>query len=236
MTAPQHVIVGAGQVGSAIFDILDPECILHDPEKGWLAPAQEYDFMHICFPYSERFAAQVQDYQYLFRPMCTVVHSTVPVGTCDSFNAVHSPIRGKHPRLTESIRIFVKYFGGSQAFMASIPFAQRGIQTQIVASSKDTEALKLWDTAQYGLMILLEKEIHRYCEEHGLDFDVVYTQANQTYNAGYAELGMGWVQRPALKHQAGSIGGHCVVPNAELLDSWVSNAIRALSSATFLLE
>src|SRR5690606_40778498 len=38
-----------------------------------------------------------------------VVHSTVPVGTCDANGWVHSPVRGRHPNLVGGLRKFVKH-------------------------------------------------------------------------------------------------------------------------------
>ena len=36
-----------------------------------------------------------------------------------------------------------------------------GIKTEITAKSENTEAMKLWDTTQYGAMIMLNKELQK---------------------------------------------------------------------------
>jgi hypothetical protein len=80
-----------------------------------------------------------------------------------------------------------------------------------------TEAIKLWDTTQYGWQIVLAKEISKWCKLHGLNFDDVYREPNINYNDGYKSLDMDYVVRPWLKDMPGPIGGHCVIPNCEIL-------------------
>jgi len=59
-----------------------------------------------------------------------------------------------------------------------------------------------------------------------LDFGDVYTVPNQDYNKGYTKLGLERVVRPVLKYVPGSIGGHCLIPNCELLDAWITDIIK----------
>lgn len=212
-----HLVIGLGEVGSAIKSIL--ECDGLDIYKSVYPTEDLYGILHICFPYTESFESDVIHYREKYGATLVIIHSTVPIGTSEKLEAVHSPVRGIHPDLEKGIRTFVKYFGGARAFEAAQFFVSKGILCKVVDHSRDTEAAKLWDTTQYGAMILLEKEIHSFCEKNGLDFDLIYGDFNQTYNAGYQALGMPHVVRPYLKHIEGPIGGHCVIPNAKLLDS-----------------
>lgn len=211
----KHLILGKGEVGEAVQQVVGGQ--FHDPYKNVLFEGT-CQVLHVCFPYFEGFIKAVLDYSLHFNPIVTIIHSSVPVGTSEMCNAVHSPIRGVHPNLAKGIKTFVKYFGGEKAELASRYFEAVGVKTKLCDSSKTTEALKLWDTTQYGMMIMLNKEIHKYCEDTGLDFDMIYTDANQTYNEGYTKLGMSHVVRPFLKYMEGPIGGHCVIPNLPLLD------------------
>lgn len=215
----RHLVIGLGEVGSAIQAIL--QC------KGWdqknipdgqpLLP--DADVIHVCFPFSDSFENDVNAYIEQTGATSVIVHSSVPVGTCDKNGWVHSPVRGVHPNLELGIRTFVKYFGGKNAHEAAEHFRALGITCTAVNRARSTEALKLWDTTQYGLMIMIQKEIHRWCEENDLPFDLIYTDANHTYSIGYEALNRPEVIRPYLKFMPGPIGGHCVIPNAHLLDS-----------------
>lgn len=213
----KHLVIGLGEVGSAIQKVLN--CDGLDFEKESTANGGPYDMLHICIPYGAAFIESVKNYIKLYQVKYVVVHSTVPLGTCDPEGWVHSPVRGIHPNLEEGIRTFTKYFGGIKAAEVAQVFIDLGIESVITTQAATTEALKLWDTTQYGVMIALEKEIHAYCDRHGLDFSIVYKDANRTYNDGYTKLGKGNVVRPYLQHMDGPIGGHCVIPNATILNN-----------------
>lgn len=209
-----HLVIGLGEVGKALRNIL--QCDGIDRE---MANSGTYDVLHICFPYSKSFVENVKYYIDFYQAKLVIVHSTVPILTCDPEGWVHSPIRGVHPNLEQGIRTFTKFFGGDRANEAARIFIDKGISVSTNEKAANTEALKLWDTTQYGIMILLEKEIHDFCEKRGLDFFLIYREGNFTYNDGYRELDMHNVVRPWLDHKPGPIGGHCVIPNAKLLDS-----------------
>jgi len=219
----RQLVIGLGEIGTAIRKIL--ECDGHDSYKNIIAKG-EYKIIHICIPYSSSFNTTVEEYKEQFKSDLIIIHSTVPIGTCELLNAVSSPCRGVHPQLEEGIRTFVKFFGGKRAREASYLFEVKRIKVECCDDSRTVEALKLWDTTIYGFNIILEKEIYKFCQENNLDFNTVYTKSNVTYNEGYAQLGKPQFKKYVLKHHEGPIGGHCVVNNCELLDSWVADLIK----------
>jgi 3-hydroxyisobutyrate dehydrogenase-like beta-hydroxyacid dehydrogenase len=217
----KHFVVGLGEIGTAIQRVFRCDGV----DKKYVKLPKKVDVLHICIPYSTKFYDIVKTYQITLSPKYTIVHSTVPIGTCDSLNALHAPIRGKHPNLFTSILVFDMFVGGCDSEEIAEEFANYGIHCIPVDNTRDTEALKLWDTTQYGVMILLNKEIHKFCKKHGLDFNVVYSLANETYNEGYLAMKNQQVVRPYLEYIQGEIGGHCVVPNAKMLNSFSAKRI-----------
>lgn len=211
----RHLIIGHGEVGASLHKVLGDAMYVTRLSDTW--DGKRVDVIHVCVPYqsSTQFKEVIEGYRRYGDLI--IVHSSVPVGTCDRLGVIHSPIRGVHPNLEEGIRTFVKYFGGDQAARAAVIFKDLGIKVMVFPKARTTEALKLWSTTQYGRLIMLEKEIHKWCEDNDVDFDIVYTQANKDYNEGYMKLGRPEVVRPYLKHVPGPIGGHCVLPNAKLL-------------------
>lgn len=207
-----NLVIGNGEIGSAIARAL--MCPAVDIGETMDEPVEA---IHICFPYSDTFVNDVKLYQEQYDPSLTIIHSTVPIGTSDLCDAVHSPVRGVHPDLYEGVMTFVKFLGGEKASEAAKIFKEKGISTKTTPSAKTTEGAKLWSTTQHGVAIMLNKEIHEYCKTHGLDFDIVYTEFNETYNHGYKKLTREYFSRPVLKFMEGPIGGHCVVPNCHLL-------------------
>lgn len=229
------VIGNKGQIGSAIQKIL--ECEGFDIEGMNTYQDNIGSVLHITIPYSENFVEQVSQYADLLYSPLIIIHSTVPVGTCakfdSKFNIVYSPCRGVHPELEKGIRIFDKYFAGRSCERASRIFSDK-IDGQCIfsdspSSIESLESAKLWDTTQYGWNIVLEKLVHKYCVEHNLDFNLVYTMFNKSYNEGYEKLGHPEYKKYVLEHREGKIGGHCVIPNLELLDSPIAQIIKDLN-------
>lgn len=223
----RHLIVGFGEVGKGLYEVLRKKYAVSVRDKDNDVEGR-FDVLHVAFPWSDTFVRAAKAYAKKYRPSLVIVHSTVPVGTTRKISpsAVHSPVRGVHPHLAKGIRTFVKYFGGKNARKAAAIFERLGVRTEIVAKPETTELLKLLDTTYYGWNIVFAKEVAAICRRLNLDFDEVYTHPNRSYNEGYTKLGMPHVVRPVLKNVPGKIGGHCVVPNAYLLESWVTKTIR----------
>lgn len=232
------LILGAGEVGKSLSDVLSRshEVSLMDTSPVDLAGV---DVLNICFPCVDPdvFIASVVAYVERYKPLVvTIIHSTVPVTTTRRINemlsstrVVHSPIHGVHPNLADGIMTFPKYVGGSDpdAAAAAIQFLREaGIETQMVASSEASELSKLLCTTYYAWNVLFAKEAKALCDQHNVPFDEVYTKWNGHYNQGYKTLGKPNVARPVLKPTNGPIGGHCLIPNAELLEGfWIADTI-----------
>lgn len=210
-----HLVIGLGEIGSALRSVIRAEG--YDPMKNTKPPeGMVFDVLHICFPFDTVFAQQVKAYRRYLDPageQLVVIHSTVPIGTSRKLEAHHSPVRGKHPHIASSLRVFKKYVAGPRAAEICKEFRQYDISAVPCERPEDTEAGKLLDLMQYGVSILLNKEIKKFCDDNGIDFDLAYTHFNETYNKGYSQLNMPQFIRPNLKYMPGKIGGHCVAQN-----------------------
>lgn len=216
----RHLIIGNGEIGKSLEQIF--KCDIHDQVP--FAP-QKYDIIHIAFPFSKKFKKAVKEYQKRYKPTYTVIHSTVPVGTSKKLGAIHSPVNGKHPDLSESIQTFTKLVGGKGAKDIVKEFEKYSVPAKAFDNSDDTEAAKLWILNIYGMNILIEKEIYHYCKKNNLNFDVVYTEMVQAYNKGYETMGMPEFKTYELKHYPGKIGGHCITQNMPHLNSWFAKIL-----------
>lgn len=232
----KHLIIGAGEIGTSFYNLLKSfaEVQMRDRDSDITG---QFDYLHVAFPANDKdtFIKQVQEYEVLYQPQTIVVHSTVAPGTIREMGekAVHVPVRGKHPNLEKSIQTFRLYVGGNDPARVN---DVANILKQFVPDvfpldptqhpPETTELLKILDTTYLGWTVLYEKEVHRICQQYGVDFETVYTDGNKTYNTGYSMLGDSQFVRPVLKHFPGKIGGHCVMPNCELLgDSYVAKLI-----------
>lgn len=222
----KNLVIGYGEIGKAITAILNCDYM----DINVVPPEEQYDVIHVCFPYNDDFVVQVNEYKEQYGASLVVIHGTVKVGITSQIpDAVYSPCRGVHPHLEKGIRTFVKYFGGEMAEAAASIFREKNIACVALTddrASQTLEASKLWDTTQYGINILVEKEIYKYCQENNVDFEIVYTAFNQTYNRGYDKLDMPQYKKYVLKHVEGEIGGHCIRQNAKLINTPIAKLLR----------
>lgn len=226
MSNKKHLIIGAGEIGNALYNVLRKHYRVFIRDKDDKLE-DKFDILHICYPPIKNFVRISKDYIKKYKPSLVIIHSTVPIGTTKkvaSF-AVHSPIRGIHPHLEKGIRTFVKYFGGKKAKEAAKIFSEIGIKILTFKKSETTELLKILDTTYYGWNIIFNKEVKKICDKYKLDFNEVYTIPNKDYNDGYKKLSMPHVIRPVLKYLPGKIGGHCIISNCYLLDSWITKTM-----------
>lgn len=216
----RQVIIGAGEVGVALREVLDVELV---DINGHIGSAE---VLHIAFPWSPTFDLEVKRYAQLYQAELVIVHSTVPPGTCDEYGWVHSPVRGRHPELEAGLRAFTKHAGGAQAERAAEVLRDAGLDVAVTPLAVTTEIGKLWELIAFGLQVAVEHAVYDTCQRYGADHDVAYQQMALTYNHGYAKLGEERFVRPVLDHVEGPIGGHCIVASSWLLDHPLAELIR----------
>jgi hypothetical protein len=101
----------------------------------------------------------------------------------------------------------------------------------MIDSVESLEAMKLYCTTIYGLNIIAEKEVWDFCQKHKLDYNIVYTDCNASYNDGYKKMKLPHFTKYVLQHHAGKIGGHCVIPNCKLLNTPIAKFIVKQNNA-----
>lgn len=220
-------ILGYGEVGRAIGNVYEKAGIkpfIKDLNRN--DGLNDLDVLNICIPYKdESFIDAVKKEIEVSGAKLTIIHSTVAPGTTKKIggNVAHSPIRGVHPYLYEGIMEFVKYIGAETeetGNKAKEHLEGLGIKTKVVMPAITSELAKLFCTTYYGLCIAWHGEMKKICDKEGVNFEDVATRFNETYNEGYKALGKANVVRPVLFSPEGSINGHCVIPNTEILKKY----------------
>lgn len=215
------MIIGFGEIGNAVRAVTGDTAILDLNFQENLV--EDVDIMHICFPYSEDFIAQVNHYIQEWMPKHIVIWSTLPIGITKQIpKAVHSPVEGKHPDLEMSIRMMERWIGANdhdEALFFHDYFVNLGLRTRTVSNSDYTEALKLLSTTEYGVNIVFAAYKARVAEAIGMDYELT-KEWNRAYNRLYKDLGMEKrFQKFVLDAPKGKIGGHCVRQNTYLLEN-----------------
>src|SRR6266850_3466499 len=210
------VVVGLGEVGRPLLELVSRyHSSVGIDISPPTAPVQHVDVMHICYPFAiDDFVGEAVRYIELFNPSLTIVNSTVAVGTtraiAERSNAAvaHSPVRGKHARMLEEITEYTRFVGAidpASGKHAAKHFESLGMRTSILSSPEATELAKLTETSYFGLLIAWAQEVERYCDQLGQDYDEVVSF--------YDEIKF----FPPIKYFPGVLGGHCVLPNIEIL-------------------
>lgn len=227
------LIVGYGHIGKPLFEIVSKYHNAQWRDIAYKAIEQPIDVIHICIPFDIDFVNNVWNYCDAFKPQLTIIESTVPVGTTqklwDAYSIVHSPIRGREADgMQECIKKHTKFIGAytqAEAIMALKYYESIGINAVWLGSPEHTEAAKLWDCALRTIGISCWNEIERFCKHKNLNIAHITNFVRIGNEESEAEL-----HRPV--HYPGKIGGHCLIPNLEILISqfdsmMIEGALRA---------
>ena len=218
------VVLGLGEVGKPLLELTSKyyDAIGIDISPPLQRIAQ-VDVLHVCYPFEIKdFVGVTARYIERFRPALTIINSTVGVGTTRAVAqrtgapVVHSPVRGKHVRMLDELRSYKKFVGAidpAAGEQAGEHFESLGLKTEVLSSPEATELAKLTETTYFGLMIAWAQEVERYCDQSGADYEEVISF--------YDEIKF----FPPVKYFPGIIGGHCVMPNIEILRTFDKSVI-----------
>lgn len=215
-----NLIIGMGQIGSALYEIFPDSQTLDRKQESIKLPI---DVMHVTIPYNSEFIKIVKNYMKKYEPKHVVVYSTVAVGTTRKLgnNVVHSPIEGKHPQLVKGMKRFTRWIGGPKPTALAVEKLWEDIvDCKIVDSSDFTEFLKLYSTSKYGINIVWADYANEWAKSIGMDYQLI-KDFDKDYNKLYHNFPQ--YRRYILDPPNGKIGGHCIVPNAEILDKQKSH-------------
>lgn len=231
MAKEKVLTVGLGEVGRPMFELAKEsgrfEVYGFDVDENKMRELHQktlpsaVDVMHVCIPCpsQDKFVTAVVDLVKQFKPKLVIVNSTVPPGTtmdlykrCDCLVA-HSPTRGVHKSLDYmkwEFKRWTKYVGGANdeaADAARKHFEKIGLKTKVVKSCAETELAKLFETTYRAWMIACFQEMHRISRHFDADFANAVDFLEDTHRVR--------LDRPIMFPDV--IGGHCLVPNTELL-------------------
>jgi len=232
MSKETVLVVGLGEVGHSLYDLFKEndkfDVYGYDVDKertkaltGKAELSYCVDVMHVCVPCKKQdtFVQTTADYIRKVKPKLTIIDSTVPPGTTKTIYELtkapiaDSPIRGMHQNLEtmkRDIRFWTKYVGGAteqSAAQAKKHFEKLGLKVKVLKSPTETELAKLFETTYRAWMIACFQEMHRISHHFNADFDQVVDMLEEIHRVDF--------NKPL--HFPDVIGGHCLIPNTELL-------------------
>ena len=223
------VILGMGEVGQTLFDLLVDrkfDCVGIDLDDSKCKKYSENEviknpeYLHVCLPGElTGFTDIVLDWiDKIKNIQVVIIHSTVKPGTTKiiqeklTIPILFSPVRGVHKRFLNDIKKYTKFisFDGIEIDpKIKTDLENRFKKIEWMSTTKTAELAKiLVDTTYYGWLINYAQITKMICEKENVDFDEMWKFADEIHE----NLG----NRP--KMFPGIIGGHCVIPNLDLVE------------------
>ena len=241
----KDVIAGLGEIGKPIFKLLSKEHIivgfdlnhdLMDERKFEKYRNLKTSFLHIAIPVTDKFINNVLQLHKKFQPECIVIHSTIKPGTTEKLQdklpipVIYSATRGVHKRMSNDIKRYTKFFvisaNAPRKKWASSKYAKLmrcvGIKTKKMSKPETLELAKIvCDTSYLGWLVNYAQLSNLIAIEHGVNYDEMWSFSDEIHEF----LG----NRP--KMYPGYIGGHCVIPNLDLIHLDTLNLIKKMNSS-----
>ena len=223
------VILGMGEVGQTLFDLLVDrkfDCVGIDLDNSKCKKYSENhviknpEYLHVCLPGElTGFTDIVVDWINKIKNIqVVIIHSTVKPGTTKiiqeklSIPILFSPVRGVHKRFLNDIKKYTKFisFDGIEIdSKIKRDLENRFEKIDWMSTTKTAELAKiLVDTTYYGWLINYAQITKMICEKENVNFEEMWKFADEIHE----NLG----NRP--KMFPGIIGGHCVIPNLDLIE------------------
>ena len=234
------IILGMGEVGETLFDLLIDRkinCVGIDLDNSKCKNYTENkiienpQYLHVCLPGElEKFTDIVIEWINRIKNIqVVVIHSTVKPGTTktvqerSSIPILFSPVRGVHRRFLDDIKKYTKFISFDNKEINSEikkDLENRFEKVEWMSTTKTAELAKiLVDTTYYGWLINYAKITKMICKKENVDFDEMWKFADEIHeNFG---------NRP--KMFPGIIGGHCVIPNLNLVEYENLDVIKTIN-------
>ena len=239
----KDVVAGLGEIGYPIIKLLSKKQITvgYDVDERLMNKSKfkkfqetQTSFLHIAIPVTSKFEPNILQLYKKFKPECIVMHSTVGPGTTEKIQEkldvplIYSATRGVHKRMLKDIKRYTKFFAISKNApkkqWAIKSFSRKmkncGVRTKQMSKPETLELAKIvCDTSYLGWLVNFAQISNVISKQYNVDYDEMWTFSEEIHKF----LG----NRP--KMYPGIIGGHCVIPNLQLLRSQTLTQIKEMN-------
>ena len=240
----KDAVAGLGEIGSPILKLLskkqitvgyDLDKILVNESKLKKFQSMQTSFLHITIPVTSKFDSNLLQLYKKFKPECIVIHSTIGPGTTERIQKkldvplIYSPTRGVHKRMLKDIKRYTKFFAISKNApkkqWAIKTYSRKmknfGVKTKQMSKPETLELAKiLCDTSYLGWLINYSQITNVIAKTYDVNYDEMWLFSDEIHKF----LG----NRP--KMHPGYIGGHCVIPNLNLINNETLNLISKMNN------
>lgn len=243
MISKKDVVCGLGEIGIPILKVIsrgmavvgfDINSSLINKKKLEKLESVPTELLHICIPYNERFENNIHSLVLKFKPKGIVIHSTIKPGTTRNLQKklripiIYSATRGIHKRMLKDLIRYKKFYSvydwAPNSVWAKKTFEKKmkkvGIKTKTMSSPLVLELAKIIvDTSYYGWLINYAQLSNMIAIKNNVNFDEMWSFSDEIHK----HLG----NRP--KMFPGFIGGHCVIPNLNLISDETLSLIKEIN-------
>ena len=192
-------------------------------------------FLHIAIPVTSKFDSNLLQLYKKFKPECIVIHSTIGPGTTERIQKklaiplIYSATRGVHKRMLKDLKRYTKFFAISKNApkrqWAIKTYSRKmknfGVKTKQMSKPETLELAKiLCDTSYLGWLINYSQMTNVIAKTYDVNYDEMWLFSDEINKL----LG----NRP--KMYPGHIGGHCVIPNLDLINNKTLNLIKKMNN------
>ena len=240
----KDVVVGLGEIGTPILKLFsknsqtigyDINTKLMNKEKFKKFEIKPTSFLHIAIPASDKFDSNTQKLFKKFEPECIVIHSTISPGTTERIQkkipvpVIYSATRGVHKRMMKDLLRYTKFFAISKTAprktwaisQFQTKMRKSGIKTKKMSKPETLELAKIiCDTSYLGWLINYAQISNTLAQNYKVNYDEMWEFSDEIHKF----LG----NRP--KMYPGFIGGHCVIPNLDLIHNHTLDLIQKLNT------
>ena len=240
----KDIVAGIGEIGKPILKLLSKHGVvvgfdsnpdLMDERKFEKYESLKTSFLHIAIPVTGKFINNVLKLYKKFQPECIVIHSTIKPGMTEklqeklSIPVIYSATRGVHKRMIYDLKRYTKFFvisaNAPRGKWATTRYAQSmkrcGVKTKKMSKPETLELAKIiCDTSYLGWLVNYAQLSNVIAIEHGVDYDEMWSFSDEIQEF----LG----NRP--KMYPSFIGGHCVIPNLNLINNESLNIISKMNN------
>ncbi|MDE1843168.1 MAG: hypothetical protein KGH95_05920 [Thaumarchaeota archaeon] len=240
----KDVVVGLGEIGSPILKLLSKNIIVvgYDINEKLMNRNRfhKYEstrtcFLHVCIPFTDRFLVNVASLYEKFKPLGIVIHSTISPSTTSKLQSklpipiIYSATRGIHKRMLHDLKRYTKFYAieknAPNAKWAAktyyVLLKKCGVKSKQMSNPITLELAKIIvDTSYYGWLINYAQLSNMIAIKNKVNYDEMWSFSDEIHKY----LG----NRP--KMFPGFIGGHCVIPNLDLMGNKTLDLIRDINN------
>ena len=244
MLKTKDIVVGLGEIGKPILKLISKATIVvgydKNPKLSNAIQFKKYQsiktrFLHVCIPYNEKFTKNVELLSEQFNPKAIVIHSTISPFTTKNLQeklpipVIYSATRGLYKRMLFDLQRYTRFYalepnvlGGKTMSAEYSKLMQKcGAKTKKMTNPVTLELAKIiCDTSYLGWLINYAQISNMIAIQHGVNYDEMWSLSDEIHKC----LG----NRP--KMFPGYIGGHCVIPNLDLMHNQTLDLIKKMNN------